>query len=233
MIAAALSGQVGHPSQELTCPINSELMRPAMIVWNGGLVETITRASLGSRKTWRITHYPQDPTSSKTNDYDLYDLDQTALKPLRSVMNAENFRLELIFADQEVTFHKTTDHDDITEKIPLSTPVCPEGPGLDVFLASLPLRVGYTVRYAIVDRWGGHGATRVKTVTLSVLQRITEDTLLGKQDIYQVLLRGDDDSFQIKEKVLAKSPHFPISVEYTREGKTYPKSEVITIVSQM
>jgi len=58
-----------------------------------GLVETITPAKLGSRKTWRIVHYPQDPTVTQTNEYDLYDLDQVTLAPLRSVMNTAEYRL--------------------------------------------------------------------------------------------------------------------------------------------
>ena len=72
-----------------------------MILWNTGLVETITPASLEGTKTWRITHYSQDPVDSNTNDYDLYDLDQTTFAPLRSVMNNEGSHLELLFAERE------------------------------------------------------------------------------------------------------------------------------------
>lgn len=78
-------------------------MHPAMILWNTGTVETITPAIFGNHKAWRIAHYAHDPTASKVNDYDLYDVDQTALAPLRSVMNTEDFRLELNFAEKEVT----------------------------------------------------------------------------------------------------------------------------------
>jgi len=46
------------------------------------------------------------------------------------------------------------------------------------------------------------------------------------------LIKAEDDSFRIREKVLAESPHFPVWVEYTRDGKTYPPSEVIAVVSQ-
>ena len=77
-----------------------------MILWNTGLVETITPATLGNRKTWCITHYPQDPADSKINDYDLYDLDQTTFAPLRSMINNEESHLELIFSEKEVTLAK-------------------------------------------------------------------------------------------------------------------------------
>jgi hypothetical protein len=66
-----------------------------------------------------------------------------------------------------------------------------------------------------------------------ISNRTTEDTSLGRRDIYEVLIRPDDDSFRIREKVLVQSPHFPVRVEYTREGKTYPASEVIAVVTQM
>jgi hypothetical protein len=236
-IAAALDGRTDCSGRTPENHAASDQIRPAMILWGAGiaagLVETITPAMLGSRKTWRITHYPQDPTAEKTNYYDLYDLDQTTLVPLRSVMNTEEYHLELIFTEKEVTLHKTTSRDNVTERIPLSTVVGPEGPGTTVLVASLPLAVGYKKRYAIVDRWGGHGSTRVKTVTLCVSERATEDTSLGKRDIYDVLIKPDDGSFQIKEKVLAQNPHFPVRVEYTRDGKTYPASEVWAVVNQM
>jgi hypothetical protein len=172
--------QSARPSQEAAPSASSKEIRPAMILYGAGIADgmitTITPASLGSRKTWRITDYSQDPASSKVNDYDLYDLDRETLAPLRSVMNTEEFHLELTFGDKEVIYRKTTQQDTITENIPLSTVVQPEGPGLEVFVAALPLAVGYKTQYAVVDRWGGHGNTRVKTVSLSVSKRAIEQT---------------------------------------------------------
>ena len=232
-IAPGLDGQ-NHRSPAKTAHLTgSAQIHPTMILWNTGLVETITPASLDGRRTWRITHYPQDPVESNTNDYDLYDLDQSTFVPLRSVMNNEDSHLELLFAEKEVTLRQTRGKEAITEQIPLSGPVQPEGPGLDVFVARLPLAIGYKKHYAIVDRWGGHGSTRVKTVTLSVSHQFQKNTALGRLEVYDVLIRPDDGSFQIREQVFARSPHFPVRVEYTREGKTYPASEVIAFASAM
>jgi hypothetical protein len=225
-----------HPSAAETSPqASSKQIRTTMMLWSGsaaGLVETITPASFGSHKTWRVTHYPQDPTETNTNDYDLYDLDRETLAPLRSVRNTAEYRLELTFREREVTVRKTGGKNTVTERIPISTVVEPEGPGLDVFLAGLPLAAGYKTRYAVVDRWGGHGSGRVKAVTLSVSKMSTDNTSLGEREIYELLIKAEDDSFRIREKVLAESPHFPVWVEYTRDGKTYPPSEVIAVVSQ-
>jgi hypothetical protein len=97
VVTTTLEGRIEHqkpPEREETV---GNRIRPAMIVWGegtaAGLIETITPAVLGSRKTWRIAHYPQDPTLTKSNDYDLYDLDQTTLAPLRSVMNTSEYHL--------------------------------------------------------------------------------------------------------------------------------------------
>lgn len=198
-----------------TVPTGTHPIRPTMIVWNTGLVETITTAKLGEHTTWRITHYPQDPTASAVQDYDLYDLDSATLAPLRSVMHNEQLHLELMFTPREVMLRRVSGPDSAVEHIPLSGAVRPEGPGTDVFVASLPISVGYTLHYSIVDRWHGQGATRVKAVTLTVPRP------------NEVLIRADDGSFQIRERVRAERPHWPLRVEYTRDGKTYPASEVV------
>lgn len=217
------AGGVDHPA-------DAKLIRPSMLVWATGLVETITPAVLNGRKTWRITHYPQDPADTRINDYDLYDLDRDTLAPVRSVRSTDEYRLELLFSNGKVVLHRSTHQDKATEDIPLTTEVQAEGPGLDVFVAGLPLTVGYKLRYAMVDRWGGHGTTRVKPMTLSVSSRTTEISVLGKHDVYKLAIWPDDNSFRIDEKVLADGPHFPLWVKYTREGKTYPPSEVVIIV---
>ncbi len=100
-------------------------------------------------------------------------------------------------------------------------------------MAGLPLSVGYKTEYFIVDRWNGHGGSRLKAITLFVAKKVTENTLLGKHSLYEVLIKPEDHSFLIREKVLAQGAHFPISVEYTRDGKTYPASKVISIAARL
>jgi len=220
------------PLQDVAQPSSSKHMTAAMILWGGGaagIVETITPAKVGNRATWRVTHYSLDPTGTKTNEYDLYDLDRETLAPIRSVRNTQAYRLDLNFGEKEANLRNTTSRSTVTEKIPLNTGVQAEGPGLDVFVAGLPLQLGYRVRYTIVDRWSGRGANRVKTVTLSVLRRSMENTSLGRREIYQLVIEAEDGSFQIKENVLADDPHYPVRVEYTRDRKTYPASEVVSL----
>jgi hypothetical protein len=103
-------------------------------------------------------------------------------------MNTAENRLEFMFAEKEVLLRRNTAQGESIEQVPLSTNIQAEGPGLDVFVAELPLAVGYRTRHSIVDRWGGHGASRVKAVVLSVSKRTTEQTSLGRLDIYELLI---------------------------------------------
>ena len=70
-------------------------------------------------------------------------------------------------------------------------------------------------------------------MTLSVSKSLTKNTALGNVDLYDVLIKPNDGSFQISEEVFARGPHFPVRVEYTRDGKTYPASEVIAIAASL
>lgn len=202
-------------------------LRPAMLIWNVGvgdpkgpdqLIEVVTQATLGDRKTWRVIHYSQDPTLDETNSYDLYDLDAVSLAPLRSVYNSQGSHLELLFDDKEVTVRHTSSKGSEPEKVPVTEPVKPEGPGETAFVASLPLHPGYHLQYKMVDRWDGRGQGRLKTVDLSVLKKDVERTALGKRPVYIVRVKPTDGSFEITQRVLAAAPHFSVKSEYVRGG---------------
>jgi hypothetical protein len=209
-------------------------IRPAMLVWRigtndtagpSGMIEAVTRATFRNRPTWRVTHYADDPAASTTNDFDLYDVDAETLVPLRSVMRNPGLSLELDFTKDEVTLRKKNETGTSIERIPLKTPVMPEGPGLRVFVASLPLKEGYAARFHSVDRWSGKEASRVKPMTLTVTGRRIVDTAMGKRDAFEVLIRPDDGSFRIAQRVRVEPPHYPFWMEYVR-GTTTLVSEV-------
>jgi hypothetical protein len=212
-------------------------LRPAMLIWNVGigdpegpdqLIEVVTQATLGARKTWRVIHFPQDPTSDETNSYDLYDLDSESMAPLRSVYNNQGSHLELLFGDKEVTVRHTSLKGSESEKVPVTEPVKPEGPGGAAFVASLPLHPGYHLQYKMVDRWDGRGQGRLKTVDLSVLKRDVERTAIGKKSVYIVRVKPTDGSFEITQRVLAAAPHFPVKIEYIRGG-LHLVSEIVSL----
>lgn len=235
--AVLLLGAAEAHSAEAVAGPDSSQIRPAMLLWsvginspNGatGLVETITRATFRGRPTWRVTHYAHDPTASTTNEFDLYDVDAETLSPLRSVMLTPAFEVELTFGEDRVILRRKEEGDNVVEHVPLSAPVMAEGPGAQVFVGSLPLHPEYELRYRAVDRWSGKAATRVKRMTLSVLDRRVVATAIGEQDVFEILVRPDDDSFRIVELVRAQPPHYALRTEYIR-GKDTLVSEVTAL----
>jgi hypothetical protein len=212
-------------------------LRPAMLVWDIGTnrpggpsrhVEVVTRAAYQTKQVWRITHYPHDPVAAKTGEFDLYDVDGETLAPLRSVMRNPRFELALDFDGSQVQLRRTQGSDESLERFTAPAGVAAEGPGSTVFVGSLPLRVGYTLRYQMVDRWDGRNETRVKKMKLTVLERSPLSTQMGLQDTFKVLIAPEDGSFRIVERVRAQAPHYPLQVEYTRGDRTLA-SEVIAI----
>jgi hypothetical protein len=208
-----------------------------MLLWNVGieegrggdkLIETITPAIWHGRDAWRVTHYPPDPSRSKVNGFDLYDLDRQSLAPLRSVTNNENGKLELEFSNQSVVVRSSINRVRRIERVKLHGPVVPEGPALTALVATLPLATGYTLSYQIVDRWSGKENSRLKNVALRVTSRVVIESKLGKVDCFEVFIQPTDSSFEIHEYVMAEGLHWPLRMTYTRKGaKLY--SEVIAI----
>jgi hypothetical protein len=214
-----------------------EKLRPAMLLWNVGLsdpggpsqlVETITPSTWQGRKTWRVTHYSQDPVSSKVNDYDLYDLDRESLDPLRSVSNREDGYLELLFSKSGVAIRSKIAGADWAEHVDLHGAVKAEGPGLTALVATLPLSLGYKLSYEIVDRWSGRDNSRLKKMTMGVTSRGVIETAMGKRDSFEVVIRPEDRSFEIRESVLAEGLHWPVRMTYIR-GSAKVNSEVLAI----
>lgn len=225
---ASVSAQAQQQS-----PAGSRL-RPAMLVWSVGidgtgnpsrLVETITRSSWEGDDTWRVTHYPQDPSISTVNEYDLYDLARTSLAPLRSASNRGGNYLELRVSKAVVVIRSSADQ---SEHIDLGTEVRPEGPGLTAFVATLPLKSGYEINYQVVDRWSGHGNGRIKKMRLAVESRGVIKTAMAEQDCYEVSIRAEDGSFEIREFVIAEGLHWPLRMTYIR-GAAKAVSEVVAI----
>lgn len=238
-VAAFIAALSVHGYGE-TADVNATQIKPAMLQWRIGIgraepasdmVEAITRAVLDGRQTWRVTHHAADPARSSIADFDVYDVDAETLAPIRSVMRNMTFELSLSFSSTSVSLRRTEQDTSHDEQIPLRRSVKPDGPGLRVFVASLPLKRGYTTRFETVDRWSGKEAGRVKAVTLSVRDRRRADTALGRQAILEIVMRADDGSFQIVEHVRVRPPHYPFRVEYTR-GTNLLVSEVTAMAIQ-
>jgi hypothetical protein len=57
-------------------------------------------------------------------------------------------------------------------------------------------------------------------MTLTVTSRRTVDTAMGRRDVFEVLVRPDDGSFRIAQRVRVQPPHYPFWTEYVRGTTT-------------
>jgi len=214
------------------------MVTPALIEWSIGtnqhegpspLIETIVPAVYQGKRVWRVVHRDPDPVvSGAINDYDMYDVEQDSLKPLRGVMNREGFYLGLTFEGDRVRIDRRAGDDRKQAAIIVHNPR-PEGPGETVLLATLPLEVGYRTTFQIVDRWAKDGTDPVKWIDLVVAKAERLQSPLGSCEVYEVTMAPRDGSFHIREWVRATPPRYPVKTEYIR-GEMTLISEVTRMV---
>ena len=72
------------------------------------MLEAITLTSWEGHQVWRVTHYPLNPSTSTVNNFDLYDVDASSLRPIRNLMQTSEFRLEINFKDDLATLRRVT-----------------------------------------------------------------------------------------------------------------------------
>jgi hypothetical protein len=227
VIAAAASALgAGAQDTKVFTPISGAMMRWQIGVGRttpaSDVIETISEVTRDGRRAWRVTHYPVDPADGT---YDFYDVDAVTFAPIASVMRTRAFDLSLTFDAGRVLVRRTEKDQVVTEDIPLSATIMPEGPGTTAFMAALPLRPGYTLTYRIVDRFDGQRETRVKTVRLSVSGPRPAATAMGRQDVFDVTSAAEDGSFTDVRQLRVRAPHYPYRVEFSR-GKTPFVSQV-------
>ena len=102
-------------------------------------------------------------------------------------------------------------------------------PGAALLIAALPLRVGYTKEFPVVDRWARDEAHRISNVKLSVPGIRTIETRLGRLEALEVELAASDGSSSSRHFVRTEPPRYPFRIEYKR-GDLNLVSEVIRMV---
>jgi hypothetical protein len=234
LVSAFLGGCDG--GQTVKQASRTAQVRPGVLEWKVGigqkdgpssLVEVILPATYNGRAVWRVVHWDGDPTASGSSaDYDMYDVDRVTVRPVRSVASHDGFYLALTFDSEKVMIERRDQSGSRRSEVSVRDPM-PEGPGLEVLLASLSLRVGYRTSFSIVDRWD---ETRsLKQIDLVVGARQTIQTPLGRCDVLEVTIAARDGSFSIRDWVWRQPPHYPLRMEYVR-GAEVLRSEVVRMV---
>ena len=212
-------------------------VRSAILEWEIGLddkegpswmVETILPATHRGKPVWRVIHRDPDPTDAGADFYDMYEVNPETLVPVRSVMRREAFSLALTFDGDRVEIERDEKGQKSTAEVKVSNPM-PEGPGLRVLIAALPLRVGYTKEFPVVDRWARDEAHRISNVKLNVPGIRTIETRLGRLEALEVELAASDGSSSSRHFVRTEPPRYPFRIEYKR-GDLNLVSEVTRMV---
>ena len=134
----------------------------------------------------------------------------------------------IAFDDTRVRVSRKQGTTESVDELAVSSAIRPEGPGLTAFVASLPLKEGYTLAYQALDRWHGPAEVKLKRMSLAVLERSRVPTQMGAQDTFKLQIAAEDGSFRLVEHVRAEAPHYPVLVEYTR-GRFTLVSEVVAM----
>ena len=161
----------------------------------------------------------------------MYDVDRQTLVPVRSVMRREGFFLGLTFDGDRVDIEKVEGDQKSKAEVRVRNPM-PEGPGVRVLVAALPLRVGYTAEFSrswIAGPRTRLPAPRVTTMKLTVPKRATMETRLGRREVLEVVLAASDGSSSSRHWVRAEPPRYPYKIEYVR-GDLHLVSEVTRMV---
>jgi hypothetical protein len=225
---------------DATRSLKPDNVRSAMLVWDIGTnrpkgptryVETVTRVTEQNRQLWRITHYPHDIVATRAVEFDLYDVDAATLTPVRSVQRNANLDLAITFDGPQVSVTRKDGATESVDKWAVPGILRPEGPGLTVFVAGLPLQPGYSLEYQALDRWHGRKETKVKRMKLTVLERDRVATQMGMQDTLKLQIEPEDASFKVVEYVRAEAPHYPFLVEYTRGRSTLTSAVVAMAIA--
>jgi hypothetical protein len=210
--------------------INTSQLRPALLYWDFGMIETIYQTQDSSGTFWNVIH--RSPEPEKTLDgYDYYKMHGKTLRPLISEMfypGATDYSIR--FTGNEAAIHYDDKKDSVDYTLNIPHYVSPEGPGTPVFWASLPLTPGYTISYHQLDRWAGKGKQKGVLVTKQLKVSSGDKLTLGEKqyDTYKIDVTSDQGS-SVTAWVLKNPPHYWLKVLYRPNKDKVFESKVTRI----
>jgi hypothetical protein len=210
--------------------INTKQLKPAILHWDFGTLETIypSEDSLGTY--WNVIHRGPEPIKPY-DDYDYFKVDSKTLRPLISEMYHRGFIDYLIrFDHQQAQVTINTDQDTTRYSIALPGFVTPEGPGSPLFWGSLPLKKGFEIYYDELDRWAGSG-TKKGAVVKKTLKVTGEESLLIDNKKYStyVLTISSNVGSNLTVWVMKEAPHYWLKVIYKPTPDREMRSQVTKI----
>jgi hypothetical protein len=210
--------------------INTRQLKPAVLHWDFGTLETIYPSEDSLGIYWNVIHRSPEPTKPY-DDYDYFKVEGKTLRPLISEMYHRGFidyRIEFKQQQAEVTIG--TDRDTTHYFLDIPEFISPEGPGSPLFWGSLPLKPGFEIQYDELDRWAGSGE-RKGLVVRKTLKVTGEEPLLiddKKLNTYILSIKSEKGS-NLTVWVMKQAPHYWGKVIYKPTPDREMRSQVTKI----
>lgn len=220
---------VGQKDVESGIDVNQ--LKPAILYWDFGTLETIYRTRDEKGTYWNVVHRDFEP-EKETDGFDYYKVDGKTLRPIVSRMYHPGHIDYLIrFTPEKVSINFRDDKEKADYDLDVSGFLAPEGPGLPLFLGSLPLRIGYEVQYRELDRWSGTGGQKGVVVNKKLRVLSSDKIGIDGKDVETLKLEiTSDQGSSLTAWVLRKSPHYWVKTEYRPVGGRVFKGQVTKIL---
>ncbi len=124
-----------------------------------------------------------------------------------------------------------TPQDSVTYSLKLPNYIAPEGPGMPVFLASLPLKENYSIFYYQLNRWSGE-SPKTGELQQTYLKVIGIETLTIEEKEYEtyVLEITTEKGKYTKIWALKEAPHYWVKVDHKLSEDETINSKVIKLI---
>jgi len=216
--------------------LNTEAIRPALIYMDFGspeylTIETIYPVSIADDMYWAVTHRSQRFNADLGNGYDYYLVNQETLLPKESHMYHKgftNYRLEFEKDHTRITIVNPTDS--VNYSISTSEYIAPEGPGNDLFLASLPLTENYHITYKEINRWTGSPpyTAKIEENELKVVGSELIEIEYKSIETYKVVVSSDSGRYT-EFWVLKESPHYIVQSNHKVSEDRFIKAKAVRL----
>jgi len=165
------------------------------------LERTVERVEVGERPCWRIVDAASAAGEEAT---DVFDLDGETLAPLRRDAQGTG-TIRLTYGAESVTGEIATGKESAEIDVPLDAPIVADGPGLDLTLAALPLRAGFTIAIRFFEPI----ECRVRVMQLAVTgeEKVTVPAGTYSTWLVEITSLDGNDSGTATLSVMKDAPH--------------------------
>jgi len=213
-----------------------EALAPALIHWSFGrpdaiTVETIYPASMEGERTWNVTHRSAFLDDESGNGFDYYVIDGESLRPIRSQMfHPGRINYEIDFTETQGALTINQGGEETAYTVELPGLLLPEGPGLGVLFAGLPLAEGYEVRFRQLARWSGTPPRlgKVVTTTLHVVDKDQLEIAGVSYPTFRMEMTDGEGGFT-EVWALAEAPHYWVKTNHRLDDGRFMRSEAVAL----